>query len=318
MGTNHTDALLRFVARWFDERTVNSVFEPLLADHQREWLDAPPAARLSIVLRTVAALMVSMVRLAPRALVWTPTPPSMTRRIMARMIMFTGTMIALLIIPFLTELNQVGPGRLAWLLMWLFPGALALVFPFAMGFTVDGVRRHAAAGPAERIATLRAAIIAVVFVIALVGWIVPAANQQFRLTVWGDRTPPPARGARELTTTQLIQTPWLARAEGAARAEAVRRELHNRTSLALLPAVLIWLRWRALNHPSRQWLLPAWLAATVTCGGYFVLRANDSRIESLLGLQPGAAAWVPLVLFLVVGWIRDQAAERTVGSRLQT
>ena len=78
----------------------------------------------------------------------------------------------------------------------------------------------------------------------------------------------------------------------------------------MLPLVLIWLRWRALNHPSPQWLLPAWLSATVTIGIYVFLRENDARIESLLGLEPGAAAWVPLVVFLAIGWIRDRTASR--------
>ncbi len=265
MGTHHTHVLLRFVRHWFDDRTVTNVFEPLLADHQREWLDAPPTARLRIALRTVAVFIVALLWTTPRALLFTAVPASTTRRIVARMIIFISVVSALLIMPFLIELKTVAPGRLASLLMWLLPGAILLAFPFAMGFTVDGVRRHARPTHVERIAMLRAAIVAVTFTVVLGGWIVPAANQQFRLTVWGDRTPPPARGARELTTPQLIQAPWLARAERLHRTAAIQRELHNRASLALLPVILIWMRWRALNKPSPQWLLPAWLAArTVT------------------------------------------------------
>lgn len=318
MGTHHTDTVLRFLRRWFDERTVTGVFEPLLADHQREWLEAPASARLWIAMRTAAVLLISIVRLTPRTLLLTPTPPSTTRRIIARMIIFISVVSALTVIPFLTEFNEVGPVRLAWLLMWLVPGAVVLAFPFAMGFAVDGVRRHARATPAERIAMVRAAIVGVVFMIVLGGWIVPAANQQFRLTVKADPWHPPARGARELTTPQLITAPWLARAEVFAYQVAVQRELHNRASLAVLPVVLMWLRWRALNHPSPQWLLPAWLSAIVTIGIYFSLRENDRTIESLLGLGPGAAAWVPLVVFLAIGWIRDRAAARTMTSIFQT
>jgi hypothetical protein len=314
MGTHHTDALLRFVRRWFDERTVTGVFEPLLADHQREWLDAPPAARLWIAARTAAVVIVSMVKLAPRALVLTPTPPSITRRIIARMILFVSVISALMMIPFFSQLRDVYPGRLAFLMMWLLPSMVLLAFPFAMGFVVDGVRRHARPTQAERMAIVRTAIIGVAVTIVLGGWIVPATNQQFRLTVMTDPWHPPARGARELTTLQLIQAPWLARAEGRERTKAIQRELHNRASLALLPLVLIWLRWRALSHPSPQWLLPSWLSATVTMGGFFFVRWNDARIESLFGLDPGAAAWAPLALFLAIGWIRDHAADRTVTS----
>jgi hypothetical protein len=305
MGTSHTDALLRFVRHWFDERTVTSVFEPLLADHQREWLDAPPASRFWIAMRTAAVLIVAMVRLAPRALLLAPTPPSITRRIIARMIIFISVASGLLMIPFFSELGEVPPGRLAWLLMWLLPSMALFAFPFAMGFVVDGVRRHAQPTQAERMAIARTAVIGVAVTIVLGGWIVPAANQQFRLTVQADQWRPPARGARELTTPQLIQAPWLARAEGRERSQAIQRELHNRASFALLPIVLMWLRWRALNHPAPQWLLPAWLSAVVTMGAFAFVRGNDVRIESLLGLDPGAAAWVPLALFVAIGWIRD-------------
>src|SRR5688572_29617434 len=167
MSTDHTDALLRLVRLWFDERTVTGVFEPLLADHQREWLDAPPAARLWMAVRTAAVLIISMVKLAPRALVLTPTPPSITRRIIARMIIFVSVVTGLMMIPFFSELGEVPPGRLALLLMWLLPSMKLLAFPFAMGFVVDGVRRHAQPTQAERVAIVRAAVIGVAVVVIL-------------------------------------------------------------------------------------------------------------------------------------------------------
>lgn len=308
MGTRPTDALLRFARRWFDERTVANTFEPLLADHQREWLDAPRSSRAWMAMRTAAVFIVALLSLAPRAVLCAPVPASTTRRIVARMIIFISVVSATVTIPFLTELRTVAPDRLAWLLMWLWPGAVLLAFPFAMGFTVDGVRRHAVPTYLERLAMLRAAIVAVAVTIVLGGWIVPAANQQFRVTVWGDRTPPPARGARELTTPQLLQAPWLARAEGLRRADAIQRELHNRASLAVLPIILIWMRWRALNRPSPRWVLPAWLAATMTFGLYGVLRGNDATLEQLFNLVDGAGAWIPLVTFVLIALVRDRIA----------
>jgi hypothetical protein len=38
-----THRALEFASRWFDESTVRSTFEPLTADWQREWQDAPPS-----------------------------------------------------------------------------------------------------------------------------------------------------------------------------------------------------------------------------------------------------------------------------------
>ena len=306
--------LYRFASRWFDERTVARVFEPLLADYQREWAEASAARRRLVTIRTVVAFIVSAMALAPRAILFTPTPAAITRRILARMILFCSVACGLLMLPFLTQLREIPPARLAWLLMWLAPSTLLLVFPFAMGFVIDGVRRHRQPTQPERIAVLRAAMIAVAVVAIANGWIVPAANQQFRTTVASDRWQTPARGMRELSTTELLTHPDLAKGpeDPYSRADALRRELHNRASLALVPAVLMWLRWRALNHPSPEWLLPPWLSGTVTIGAYFFLRENDARIESMLGLGPGAAAWVPLAVFLAVGIIRDRAAARRV------
>jgi hypothetical protein len=315
MSTTATDALLRFVRRWFDERTVGSVFEPLLADHQREWFDAPAAARRRIAARTALSFAIALVTLLPRAVVAAPTPAAITRRVIARMISFISVASLLMAVPFLTELRRVPPGRLAWLFALLLPSMIVLAFPFAMGFVVDGIRRSAAPTPAERIVLLRTAAVGVAFMVLFGGWLVPAANQQFRATVMSERWLTPTRGARELSTAQLLANPEHALvAEGRGLRVAVARELHNRASLALLPLVLIWLRWRALGDRSPQWLLPAWLSATVTIGGYFFMRENDLWLESLLDLGPGAAAWAPLAVFLVLGWIRDRARDLTVTS----
>jgi hypothetical protein len=314
MSTIATDALLRFVRRWFDERTVASVFEPLLADHQREWLDAPAASRPRIGVRTALAFAIALLTLLPRVVFATPTPAAITRRVIARMIIFISVASVLMALPFLTELRRVPPGRLAWLFALLLPSMIVLAFPFAMGFVVDGIRRGATPTPAERIMLLRTAAVGVAFMVLFGGWLVPAANQQFRTTVMSERWLTPTRGARELSTTQLLSNPEHALAEGPGFRAAVARELHNRASLALLPLVLIWLRWRALGDPSPQWLLPAWLSATVTIGGYFFMRENDLWLESLLDLGPGAAAWAPLAVFLVLGWIRDRARDLTVTS----
>jgi hypothetical protein len=86
------------------------------------------------------------------------------------------------------------------------------------------------------------------------------------------------------------------------------REQHQRASLLLLPLVLIWLRWRALDHPSPQWLLPPGLAATVALCAYFAMRWNDHAIESLLGAGPGFGAWAPVIAFVVLGLARSRVA----------
>jgi hypothetical protein len=304
--------LLAIASRWFDAATVSRVFEPLVADWQREWIDAAPARRARVRARGVICFLIAITTMAPRALVLTPTPPAILRRVVARLVIFLIVSSTILSLPFLFELRRVAPGRLAELLLWLLPAGLALVFPFAMGYIVDGVRRHARPAPVERIAVVRTAIAAVVFMLVFVGWVVPATNQQFRLTVKADPWHPPARGFRELTTYQLFTGagPQAFADPNETRAVSRLREQHQRISFLVLPLVLIWLRWRALDYASPRWLLPPGLAATVMLATYFGMRWNDRNIESFLGAGPGFGAWAPILLFVIIGLARDRAARR--------
>lgn len=302
--------LLAVASRWFDAAVVGRVFEPLVADWQREWSDGPASRRTWIRLRGACCFATAMAALAPRALVVTPTPPAMLRRVVARLVIFMIVWSAILSVPFLFELRRVAPGRLAVLLLWLLPSAIALVFPFAMGYVVDGVRRRRTVSPIERVAVLRTAIVAVVFMLLFAGWIVPATNQQFRLTVKADPWNPPARGFRELTTYQLFSGtgPQAFADPKETRAASRLREQHQRVALLVLPIVLIWLRWRALDHPSPQWLLPPGLAATVALIVYYSMRWHDQAIENLVGAGPGFGAWAPLIVFVIAGLVRSRAA----------
>lgn len=315
MSVRATDALLEFARRWFDERTVANVFEPLLADHQREWLDAAPAARLRVAMRTATAFIIALLTLTPRALFLTPTPAPITRRVIARMILFMSVVCGLMMLPFFRDLSGMPAGELWLVVLFLLPSLVLVAFPFSMGFTVDGIRRHSTPTPHERIALVRTALVAVVFTTVLHGWVVPETNQQLRLTVWGARQPPPLRGVRELTTVQLIQSPWMAQAERqGVRERAIQRELHTRASFALLPAILMWMRWRALQRPSPQWLLPAWLAATASIVVFFGVGFSAPFLERRWDLMPGAGAWMPLVLFVSIGLMRDRVVRRTAGA----
>ena len=307
MRTNHTDAWLRFVRRWFDERTVSGVFEPLLADHQREWLDAPKAARLRIAVCTAAVLISSIIRLAPRVLVLTPVPPSMTRRVLARIIIFTAVAAVLLTVPIWLELRELTLPHKAAAAFWLLPAGIGLAFPFAMTWVADAIRRHTRPTSIERLATLRIGMIAVLFTVLVVGWVVPAANRQFREIAAPADARPPALGVRELTTRELIVDPSAATADAPytrhGQRGAIRRELHNRAVVTLLPALLLWLRWGALARPRRAWFspLPASLATALTICGFFMLYFASVVIEPTANWQPGTALWLPLIALAAWG-----------------
>ena len=301
--------LLAFASRWFDAAVVARVLEPLVADWQREWSDAPRARRTWIRARGTACFVIAVTAMTPRSLLFTPTPPAILRRVLARLVIFLIIWSTILSVPFLSELRRVAPGRLAVLLLWLLPASIALVFPFAMGYIVDGIRRRRTVSPIERVAVLRTAVVAVVFMLVFAGWVVPATNQQFRLTVKADPWHPPARGFREITTYQLFSGtgPAATADPHSTRHESLVREQHQRVSLLMLPLVLIWLRWRALDHQSAQWLLPPGLAATVALIVYYNMRWNEQALENLVGAGPGFGAWAPLIFFVIVGLVRNRA-----------
>ena len=69
-----TNRALAFVSRWFDAATVRRTFEPLIADWQREWQDAPPAQRWLVSLRGMRAFVLAVMVSSPQ-IILTSAPP---------------------------------------------------------------------------------------------------------------------------------------------------------------------------------------------------------------------------------------------------
>ena len=311
MGISTTDALLRFARRWFDERTVSSVFEPLLADHQRVWLDAAPAERTRITFRTAAALVAAMLLTAPRAIALAPMPESTARRALSRMIIFTATVSTLLTIPVLLDAREMTVPETIVAGLFILPAGIAIAFPFSMLWVTDAIRRSRVATSAERAAALRVASAAVVFMVALVGWGVPAMNQLYREVAAPEWARPPGRGVREATLGELLskQPPRLQEVRSPA---ALRREANNRAVISLLPAILVWLRWGALAAQRKRWWSspPVAVETLVAIAVFFPLYFSGFMMEVRLGLPPGAGMWLPIATLITAGVIRNAIARR--------
>ena len=319
MGTRHTSALLRFARRWFDERTVANVFEPLLADHQREWLEAPHARRAWIAMRTAAAFLVALAWVLPRTVLATPTPAPVARRVVSRVVVFTIGCAFLISIPMLLEIDPM------WLrgtlVLYALPAAIAFALPFAVSAPVDAIRGDEALLPhVQRAAAVKLAAAGCLAMFLLLGWGGSAPNQQWRIHMWraiaADR-PAPQKGVRELTIVELITAPALATAhEAYPRREMVQREINNRFSLILLPIAMVWMRWRLLEMPRRRFTpLPLTIITVACLGGFVLLRWSDDIFERALSLQPGAGAWLPLVTFGIAGAAMQWWATRQQGTR---
>lgn len=307
---------LAFAARWFDQATVSSVFEPLIADWQREWREASGAARFGVRIRGGAALLISVIAASPR-LWFTPWPASTLRRVMTRAAIWTTIFTALNVAPFLVDLRgKVDAGVFPYLLILLLPQAMAVAFPIAISTIVDLIRTAREPNCEERIAAVKVAIASVTLMSILCGWAFPAANQQFRATTSRAISgiahhPGPARGLKELSIVELFQDDRLVRERGtsgdpiydawiasASRAEPVLREISQRFSLALLPIALIWMRWRALLLPRGRWYsaLPLVLSAPITIVAFYGLLSQAGALADVV-LAP---RWSGPLLALVI------------------
>jgi hypothetical protein len=299
-------ALLTWARRWFDAGTVARVFEPLVADWQGEWGEAVARRRRRVSIRWTTAFATAVVVSSPRAILLAPMPASMTRRVLARIVIFTGVVSALLMVPLLLELREMPLPDLAAAAFWLLPSSAILAFPFAMTWAADAMRRQAVPTPVERVAAFRIGLMAVILAAAVLGWGMPAANRQFREIAAPAYARPPALGVRELTLHELIAMSPRATADRLYGRHgyrgAIRRELNNRAVFAVLPAVLLWVRWGALTRPRKRFSpLPVSLATAIAICVFFTLYFASVNVEPAMSLQPGTVRWLPIAALALWG-----------------
>jgi hypothetical protein len=304
-----TSRALAFASRWFDPVTVSRVFDPLIADWQREWLDTSPTRRTGVVVRGFAAFLCAVIVSTP-SLMRTHAPASVTNRVAIRMSRFIALASLPLIYPFLAQ-----SGWSVVLLAAVVPQAITVVFPLSMIGAVDAIRRYERLAPhVERALAAKLGFVALLFMLAFHGFVVPAANQAFREGVSLGR---PVPGVRELTTYQLISDPAMAAAHepytgGADRATRIQRELNSRATLALIPLVLLWIRWRAIDAGRGKWWspLPAPLATTIVVAAFLVTSFYGFFLERDFDLPAGAGHWLPIAAFTC--WALTAAFRRRV------
>ena len=105
-------------------------------------------------------------------------PSSVTNRVATKIALFTLPATALLTLPFVLESSGLDVVRI----LLVVPQGMVMAFPFAMVAAVDAIRRHEPLSPQiERAVVVKLGIIAVLLMVSFHGWIVPAANQAWRV-----------------------------------------------------------------------------------------------------------------------------------------
>ena len=286
--------LLRFARQWFPPSTVSAVFEPLVADWQRQWNDAMPAQRRWVNAKGFAAFAVTIAVMTPRL-------AAEGAAFRARPLLLAGSFwlvtSALLTLPFVLD-NM--PLTLLWLLL---PASLTLMLPFSILPAIDAMRRDGQELTAgDRRGALVLVIVAVCGVAIGQGWITPAANQYFRnemMSQMNGRPTVATRGLREMTTNELI-------AGDAATTPALygtprMRELNMRAVMAALPIVLAWLQWHALTRTrKRSWpVTRSWLLAAGAAAFFIAVMPAAASLERAVP-APGFGPLLGLALFAFI------------------
>ena len=291
---------------------MRRTFEPLIADWQREWQDAPPAQRWLVSLRGMRAFVLAVMVSSPQ-IILTSAPPGVTNRVASRMTRVIAILTLVLMIPPVLSLWYRWVGGATWMSGPLFffavPSALALAFPFAMASAVDAIRSHERlSAPVERAAALKLGAFAALFMFVYAGWVIPASNHASRQVMNPPNMSAPLRGMAELSTRELIFDPARATvfAPGtylASRSASIQRELNGRAAMVALPLALLWLRWRAYNDPLRRRFtpLPAWLAIVFAIAAMSAAQNAGTWLEREWQLWDGSRNWLPIIVFAIWG-----------------
>jgi hypothetical protein len=221
---------LRFARAWFDEPTIESVVEPLVADWQHEAATLGTSRRLRThlrwqiaVVRSLAACFADHVR--------KPLPPGLGSGAWLMVEGFATLGAIVLAVP----IYRTAP-NLALGLGTILPSALGVSLPLAaVPMLVLVTVRRGITARASRWLAVRAALILTTVMVPLAGWVIPSSNQDWReLHAPADAPRPILRGNRELTLPEL----FVPRVSPMVTEPIRKREAHNRMAVILMPITL--------------------------------------------------------------------------------
>ena len=216
--------------------------------------------------------------------------------------------------PLLAEWSR--PSSTIWLAILLIPQAAPLSIPVGLSFGILRGLGRVAASRRSRALVLVAAVVSCVASFAIIGWVMPAANQAYRQSIAGV---PIAKGANELTLIELGKVLESGQDESIGMVSprdirSVAMAYHVRWAISLAPFVLslvalVWTR----RQRGRVPIVAVGCAMTV---GYYLILFFAGRAYTFdRAMSAVAAAWAANVAFLMLSallWISSRARVREV------
>ena len=304
--------LLAFASHWFEPAVVASVFEPLVADWQREWQAAPTDLRPLVRLRGTAAFALTALRLTP-PMVLAPLPGSLSRRVSARVLGMAAAMAATHMAITYSNWQQAPLPFSAWLLQM--PRGFTFTLPFAMAAAVDAIRCYEPwPTHIQRQAGIRLLAIVTLWMVVGGGWLAPAMNHRWRNAVDSanaGQLVAPLAGVEDISTYELLTLPDHVRLLTAAVQPGERAgEIENRVSFVLLPILFFWIRWRLLDAGSTGWFVPLPLSVIGAVATTAVILARV--LLSPFGSAASARQYVGVTILLLMVIVGTQGSGRVI------
>jgi lipopolysaccharide export LptBFGC system permease protein LptF len=229
----------------------------------------------------------------------------------ARRVVFNSAAIALIVTAVLllpgwfsrpesaAHLRTPFDGDIARALPLLIPQATPISIPAGMLFGILWAVRRPATQSLRRM-VLVLGIACSVFSAGMLAWVIPEANQAYRVAVYHKalgRSQPPVRGLNELTWHGLRDRIKEANTQGfSAEAQVLRLSYHGRIALVATPLIFAMLALVLVRLPRR---LMSWPLGLLLFVGYYTLIRFDRMVDQGT-LSPLVVAWAPNLVVLIL------------------
>jgi lipopolysaccharide export LptBFGC system permease protein LptF len=319
--------LYKLAVRVFHRDTMEYVIGPALADLQLECgaRQSSRWRRSRVCLRAYASFWGAVAAHLWRGLIdGSPHATADDHRALRRVLLNAAAIgvvvtVVLMLPAWLNRAGWAGRSRspfdrdLVRALPLLVPQATPVALPAAMLFgTVWAV--GASAPRTVRRMVLALGVLCSLLSAGMLGWVIPEANQAYRVVVYRNvpgYSQPPARGLNELTWPDLRNRIRDAEAHGVSgQASLLRFAYHGRMALVATPLIFAALALVLVRRPQR---VVSSLLGLLLFVGYYTLFRFD-RMVGQGTLPPVLAAWTPdLVAAILIAVMSASRTSRPVG-----
>jgi lipopolysaccharide export system permease LptF/LptG-like protein len=304
--------LRRLASRVFRPDTMEYVIDPALADLQLECSATQPSRwrQRWVCLHAYWSFWAAVNVHLWRSLVDGSVEATADDHHTARRMVFSGAAIVVIVTAVLLLpgwFNRAGPGTqrtafdrdLIRALALLIPQATPISIPAGMLFGTLWVVRKPATRLIRRM-VLSFGIVCSLFSAGMLGWVIPEANQAYRVVVYQKVLgygQPPAKGLNELTWHDLRLRIKEANTRGfSAQAQLLRLSYHGRIALVATPFIFAMLALVLVTVP-RGFL--SWLVGLLLFVGYYTLIRFDRLVDHGT-LSPWVVAWTPNIVAILI------------------